>query len=95
MSEKIEVKNVNVPGQVSRVDVATFQTMMGATMTVIDQSSPMTSKATKEAAKPHLTKDLSPGRATSGSWQKTVELELEARGIILRHLTKPLIFSIA
>ena len=94
MSDKIAVENVNVPGHVTNVDAAKYTAMKNAMMRVMS-SDGMTANAIKEAAKPFLPEDLFPGGATSGWWQKTVQLDLEAKGIITRHATKPLTFSLA
>lgn len=90
--DKIEVENINVPGQVTRVDAAKYHAMKSAMMTVMGDD-PMTAKAIKEAARAHLPENLFPGGATSGWWQKSVQLDLEAKGILKRHNTKPLTFS--
>lgn len=91
-ADKIEVENINVPGQVTRVDAAKYAAMKTAMMQVMSDT-PMSAKAIKEAAIPHLSDDLFPGGATSGWWQKTVQLDLEAKGVVIRHDTKPLTFS--
>jgi len=51
-----------------------------------------TAKTIKDAAKAHLPDDLFPAGATSGWWQKTVQLDLEAKGVVVRSDTKPLRF---
>ena len=91
-AEKVEVENVNVPGQVTRVDAAKYHAMRDAMMRVMG-STPMTAHDIKEAAKAHLPDDLFPGGATSGWWQKSVQLDLEAKGLVQRYATKPLTFS--
>ncbi len=93
MSEKVEVENVNVPGQVTRVDAAKYAAMKDAMMKVMSSES-MPANDIKEAAKAYLPEDLFPGGATSGWWQKTVQLDLEAKGVIERYETKPLTFSL-
>jgi len=93
MSEKVEVENVNVPGHATRVDAAKYNAMKDAMMQVMSAEG-MTANDIKEAAKAHLPEDLFPGGATSGWWQKTVQLDLEAKGVIERHDTKPLTFSL-
>ena len=90
--DKVEVQNVNVPDQVTRVDAAKYNAMYAAMMQVMG-TTPMTANAIKEAAKAHLPEDLFPAAATSGWWQKTVQLDLEAKGVLQRHATKPLTFS--
>ena len=95
MTDKIEVENVNVPGQMTRVDAAKYNAMKDARLTVMAGAAPMTASALKGAAKAHLPDDLFPGGATSGWWQKCVQLDLEAKGVVTRHETKPLTFSLA
>lgn len=90
--DKVAVENVNVPGQVTNVDAAKYNAMKDAMMKVMS-SDAMTAHDIKEAAKAHLPEDLFPGGATSGWWQKTVQLDLEAKGVVQRHDTKPLTFS--
>jgi hypothetical protein len=89
---KIAVANVNVPGQITNVNAAKYTAMKDAMLTVMS-SDPMTADEIKEAAKPHLPQDLYPGGSTSGWWVKCVQLDLEAKGILIRHATKPLRWS--
>lgn len=91
---KIAVENVNVPGQVTNVDAAKYTAMHDAMMVVMSDV-PMTATQIKDAAKAHLPDDLFPAGATSGWWAKTVQLDLEAKGILIRHATKPLSWSLA
>ncbi len=51
-----------------------------------------TAKEAKDAALAHLPQDLFPGGATSGWWLKCVQLDLEAKGMVIRENTKPLRF---
>lgn len=96
MSEKIEVENVNQPGYVSRVDAAKYHAMKAAMLTVMTRETPgQTAAEIKEAAKAHLPEDLFPGGATSGWWAKCVQLDLEAKGVIVRAETKPLRFHLS
>lgn len=93
MREKIDVENVNTPGKIARVDKAKYLAMKAAMLATLPTSPPgMTAKESKEAAKLHLPEDLFPGGATSGWWQKTVQLDLEAKGVVIREDTKPLRF---
>ena len=91
MSEKVEVRNVNAPHHVTRVDAAKYEAMKSALLAVLPQGAPgLTVAEAKEALKPSLPDDLFPGGATSGWWLKTVQLDLEARGELAREATKPL-----
>ena len=94
MSDKIEVENVNTTGKTTRVDAAKYHAMRDAMIAVMTDATPMTAQAIKEAAKAHLPENLFPGGATSGWWQKSVQLDLEAKGLMKRHQTKPLTFSL-
>ncbi len=93
MSDKIEVENVNVPGHTTRVDAAKYNAMKAAMLKVMSADG-MAANDIKEAAKAHLPDALFPGGATSGWWQKTVQLDLEAKGVIERYNTKPITFSL-
>lgn len=93
MSDKIAVENVNTPGRTTNVDKAKYMAMKDAMLATLPKAPPgMTAKEAKEAAKPHLPDDLFPGGATSGWWQKCVQLDLEAKGVVIREDSKPLRF---
>jgi len=96
MSEKITVENINTPGKTTRVDAAKYNAMKQAMIRVMAHDAPGdTAKDIKDAAKPLLPDALFPGGATSGWWQKCVQLDLEAKGIITRSSTKPLRFYLS
>ena len=87
----IEVENVNTPGRTSRVNAAKYHEMHAALMAVFPTASPgLTQKEMTAAVKPHLSEALFPGGASSGWWAKTVQLDLEAKGQVVRLPTKPL-----
>lgn len=91
MAEMIEVENVNTPGRKSRVNAAKYADMHAAFEAALPRTSPgMTQDETREAVKPHLSEDLFPGGKTCGWWAKTVQLDLEAKGKLVREPTKPL-----
>lgn len=95
MDDKIEVENINTPGVTTRVNAAKYTAMRDAMMKVMTKDAPGdTANEIKEAAKPHLPDDLFPEGATSGWWQKSVQLDLEAKGVIKRANTKPLRFHL-
>ena len=50
----------------------------------------LTQKEIQQNIIAYLPQDLFPGVATSGWWAKTVQLDLEAKGIVARENTKPL-----
>lgn len=89
--EKIEVRNVNVPGRVSRVNADKYLAMKEALLKILPESSPgLTQKEMMSQVKDHLPDILFPGGATSGWWVKTVQLDLEAKGQVAREATRPL-----
>ena len=89
--DKIEVQNVNVPGHVTRVNADKYLAMKKAFLKVLPDSSPgLTQKEAMSLVKKHLPANLFPGGATSGWWVKTVQLDLEAKGQVVREPTKPL-----
>jgi hypothetical protein len=89
--DKIEVENINVPGRVERVNRAKYDAMRPALLGALPKDAPgVTVKEALAALKPNLPDDLFPGGATSGWWQKCVQLDLEAKGVIKRADTKPL-----
>lgn len=93
MSGKIAVENINAPGKTTNVDKAKYMAMKRAMLATLPKSAPgMTAKETVDAAKAHLPEDLFPGGATAGWWQKCVQLDLEAKGMVVRENTKPLRF---
>jgi hypothetical protein len=95
MSEKIAVENINTPGRTTNVDKAKYLAMKAAMLAVMPNSAPgMTASEVKDAAILHLPEDLFPGGATSGWWLKCVQLDLEAKGVVLREATKPLRFHL-
>jgi hypothetical protein len=89
--DKITVENVNVPGKTSRVNAAKYQAMKQAMLQVLPNVEPgLTQAEIREAVIAHLPDDLYPGGSTAGWWAKTVQLDLEAKGIVIREATKPL-----
>jgi len=89
--EKIEVENINVPGQVTRVNAAKYAAMKAAFLKILPHQSPgLTQKEIQQQVKPHLPDALFPQGKTSGWWAKTMQLDLEAKGSVVRETTKPL-----
>lgn len=89
--DQVEVLNVNTPGRVSRVDGARYRNMRHAIERVLPKRAPGFTHAELMAAiAPCLDDELFPGGAKRGWWSKTVQLDLEARGELVREDTKPL-----
>lgn len=84
-AETIEVENVNTPGRVSRVNAEKYRAMRQALLKALPQSLPgLTQAQMREAVRPHLPPALWPGGAKAMWWIKCVQLDLEAKGLVLR-----------
>ncbi len=91
MKGMIEVENVNTPGKVSRVNAAKYSEMKAALYACLPSASPgLNQNEMREGAKQHLSQTLFPEGKTSGWWAKTVQLDLEAKGLLIREHSKPL-----
>jgi hypothetical protein len=89
--DKVIVENANVPGKTSRVNAAKYHAMREAMLRVLPSEEPGLNQAEiREAVVPHLPDDLFPGGKAAGWWAKSVQLDLEAKGLVIRESTKPL-----
>ena len=85
------VENVNVPGHTGRVNAAMYQEMKSALLQILpDQSPGLTHKQIMTAILPVLSEQLFPEGKKRGWWSKTVQLDLEAKQVIVRENSKPL-----
>ena len=90
-SARVTVENINVPGYTSTVDAAMYQAMHRALVKILPARPPgLTQAQMISAVVPHLPRDLFPGGAKAGWWAKTVQLDQEAKGTIVRDTGKPL-----
>lgn len=91
-SEKIDIENVNTPGKTSRVDKTKYEAMMSAMLEVLPPTPPgLTAKEMKIRLIPAVPDELWPNGEKVGWWQKAVQLDLEAKGEIVRDdKSKPL-----
>ena len=91
MTELMQVENVNHPGRKSRVNAAKYTEMRRAFESALPRSEPgATQDEIRELVKPVLCQELFPGGKTCGWWAKTVQLDLEAKGTMVREHSKPL-----
>lgn len=89
--ETAAVENVNHPGQVRHLDAGLYGAMKDAMLAILPPSSPgLTLDEVRERVLGHLPEALFPDGARAGWWTKTVQLDLEARGLIVREKTRPL-----
>jgi hypothetical protein len=85
MTEKITVQNVGQPGKLYRVDAVKYAEMRAAMEKALPAGPPgLTPAEIIEAVKPHLSQALFPGGDTAGWWVKCVQLDLEAKGVLMR-----------
>ena len=83
--ETIEVENVNVAGRVTNVNAKKYEAMRGVLLKVLPKDPPgLTQAEMGDAVLPHLPQDLWPKGKKSMWWVKTVQLDLEAKGLLVR-----------
>jgi hypothetical protein len=88
---KIAVENVNHPGKVRNVDASRYVAMRRAFLKVLPKRAPgLTPEEILKRVRAHLPEDLFPEGAGAGWWSKTAQLDLEAKGVIVREKTRPL-----
>lgn len=84
-SDKIEVRNINAPVHITRVDRNKYEAMARALLAVLPTAAPgMTPAQAQKALLPHLDQTLFPGGEKAGWWMKCVQLDLEFKGRIAR-----------
>ncbi|HYE44333.1 MAG TPA: hypothetical protein VEA44_01025 [Caulobacter sp.] len=92
MAEKIEVENVIQPGKTYRVDRAKYEAMRAAMLAALPTAGPgLNAAELKAAILPRLPDALFPGGDKAGWWIKCAQLDLEAKGLVVRE-GKPLRF---
>ena len=92
-SEKITVRNINTPGRTENVRADKYNDMHNALLKAWPDAAPgWAFDEIVETVKTNLSPKLFPDGKTSGWWAKTVQLDLEAKGQIIRSNTKPLRF---
>ncbi len=81
----IQVENFTSPGRLYTVDADKFEAMREAYLSVLTTELPGRTPAQIQAAVVgRLPEPLFPGGAKAGWWAKSVQLDLEAKGVILR-----------
>ena len=87
----VEVENVIRPGSVRKVDARMYEAMKRAYLKVVPTDPPgYTLDDIRERLLDHLPDELFPEGAKAGWWAKTVQLDLEAKGVVVRTATSPL-----
>jgi hypothetical protein len=89
--ERVVVQNVNVPGYTTTVDASMYAAMRRALLKILPTKPPgLTQTEIRDQVVPILPHALFPGGAKAGWWAKCVQLDLEAKRILVREPTKPL-----
>jgi hypothetical protein len=89
--DKIAVENVNYPGGSRLVDRAMYDAMKKAYLKVLPGKSPgLTLAEISVRLSRELPQELYPDGARAGWWAKTVQLDLEAKGLVRREKTSPI-----
>jgi hypothetical protein len=92
--DKIEIENVNKPGYTERVNWEKYMAMREALLDVLPVEMPgMKVPVAKQALLPLLPDTLFPEGKAAGWWLKAVQLDLEAKKIIVRAPSKPVQLS--
>ena len=90
-TERIAIENVIRPGKTYNVDAAKYGAMKRAYLKVLPRTSPgLTIAQIHGRVLAHLPEALFPGGAKAGWWAKAVQLDLEAKGVVVREKTTPL-----
>lgn len=88
--EMIEVENVNHPGKTARLDAAKYKLARAAMLKFLPKKAPgLTQAEMMQAMRAALPRAEFPG-TTSSWWMKSVQLDLEAKGLVKRDGGKPL-----
>lgn len=91
LTDRVRIENVNHPGRSTHVDGAKYRAMREALLAVLPASKPgLTEQQMRVAVTPILPQDLFPGGDRVGWWCKSVQLDLEAKGEVVRELARPL-----
>lgn len=81
----VQIENFTSPGKLYTVDADKFEAVRAAYLSVVPSEAPgLTPAQIKTALLPHLPDDLFPGGDKAGWWAKAVQLDQEAKGVIVR-----------
>ena len=89
--DRVLLENINHPGKTTSADAQMYEAMKRAILKVLPKAAPgLTVAEMEDQVLAHLPEKLFPGGAKSGWWAKAVQLDLEAKGTIIRTKTSPL-----
>ncbi len=82
------VQNINVPGRTNNVNAEKYTARHAILLKVLPKKGPgITQAEMGKAVRPHLPENLWPNGEKSMWWVKTVQLDLEAKGLVIRDST--------
>jgi hypothetical protein len=84
--DQIEVQNAHYPGRISLVDARMYVAMRTALLDIVPVGIPGLTVAQIQ----ELIKSRFPREANVGWWARTVQLDLEAKGVIARERSSPI-----
>ena len=85
-TKMIEIRNVNIPDKVSKVNAGKYEAMKRILIKILPKNPPgITQSEMGIAVLSHLPQDIWPEGEKSMWWVKTVQLDLEAKGLIIRN----------
>ena len=86
----LDVQNAVSPGHLQKVDADKYEAVRDAYLAVLPSTEPGSTPAEiLTALTPNLPQNLFPGGAKAGWWAKCVQLDLEAKGVIVRGPKSP------
>ncbi len=90
LPDRVRIENVNHPGKSTPVDGDMYRAMRDALLAVLPSSRPgLTEAQMRSAVLAELPDTLFPGGERSAWWCKAVQLDLEAKGEVVRELVRP------
>jgi hypothetical protein len=85
--DRVTVENVNHPGKTSTVDGAKYREAKAALLAALPKSGGLTQAEMIAGVRQRLTGDLA---AKAGWWTKCVQLDLEAKRLVVREGSEPI-----
>ena len=85
--DRVTVENVNHPGRTSTVDGAKYREAKAALLAALPKSGGLAQAEMIAGVRRRLTGELA---AKAGWWTKCVQLDLEAKGVVVREGNKPI-----
>jgi hypothetical protein len=93
--ENINTPGINTPGKTTQLNTVKYHAVRDAMLRILAKDAPsLTFAEIKFAALTHLPENMFPGGDKLDCWQKAVQLDFEAKGVIKRATTNPLRFSL-